>query len=109
MQKTKRFRNFMDYQRNWLEETGSDDSHGRALWALGTVLGCSNTPTLQNMAGRMFEKSLMAILDNNKSACMGFCFTGYSQNLGRFAGDRRAEQCKEQLAGKLLELYQDQP
>ena len=31
---TKRFRNFMDYQRNWLEDTGSDDSHGRALLAL---------------------------------------------------------------------------
>ena len=41
---TKRFRNFMDYQRNWLEESGSDDSHGRTLWALGTLLGRSNTP-----------------------------------------------------------------
>jgi hypothetical protein len=25
----------MDCQRNWLEENDSDDSHGRALWALG--------------------------------------------------------------------------
>ena len=46
MPKTGRFRNFMGYQRNWLEENGSDDSHGRALWALGTVLGRSNTPAL---------------------------------------------------------------
>ena len=38
-----RFRNFMDYQRHWLEKNGSDDSHGRHLWALGTVLGRSNT------------------------------------------------------------------
>ena len=37
--KTGRFRNFMDYQRNWLEENGSDDSHGRALWALGHGVG----------------------------------------------------------------------
>src|SRR3990170_3332694 len=49
---TGRFRNFMDYQRNWLEDSGSDDSHGRALWALGTVLGRSNTPTLHSMAGK---------------------------------------------------------
>src|SRR5258708_7795739 len=34
---TRRFRNFMDYQRNWLESSGSDDSHGRALWSLGTL------------------------------------------------------------------------
>ena len=30
-----RFRNFLSYDRKWLEDTGSDDSHGRALWALG--------------------------------------------------------------------------
>ncbi|MFZ1288801.1 MAG: glycosyltransferase family 4 protein, partial [Melioribacteraceae bacterium] len=29
-EQTKRFRNFMDYQRNWMEEIGSEDSHGRA-------------------------------------------------------------------------------
>src|SRR4030042_110866 len=48
---TKRFRNFMDYQRNWLEDSGSDDSHGRALWALGFVLNSFNTPALHSMAG----------------------------------------------------------
>ncbi len=59
---TGRFRNFMDYQRNWLETSGSDDSHGRALWALGTVLGRSNTAALQSMAGRLFEQAMPTIL-----------------------------------------------
>ena len=36
-----RFRNFLSYGRDWLEEVGSEDSHGRALWALGTVVGRS--------------------------------------------------------------------
>src|SRR6266478_7078936 len=31
---TRRFRNFMSYDRRWLEEAGSEDSHGRTLWAL---------------------------------------------------------------------------
>src|SRR3979411_336586 len=35
----KRFRNFLGYDHRWLEEQGSEDSHGRALWALGTLLG----------------------------------------------------------------------
>src|SRR5256885_9221684 len=39
-----RFRNFMSHSRHWLEEEGSEDSHGRALWALGTVVGCSKDP-----------------------------------------------------------------
>ena len=33
-----RFRNFMDYQRHFLDETGSDDAFGRALWALGYII-----------------------------------------------------------------------
>ena len=32
---TRRFRNFMSFDRRWLEDRGSEDSHGRTLWALG--------------------------------------------------------------------------
>jgi len=35
---TGRFRNFMSYDRRWLEESGSDDSHGRAVWGLGVAV-----------------------------------------------------------------------
>lgn len=104
---TKRFRNFMDYQRNWLEDIGSDDSHGRTLWALGTVLGCSNMPTLQNMAGRMFEQSLMSILETTSPRAWAFALLGIHKYLNRFAGDRRVGQVEEQLGCKLLELYEN--
>jgi glycosyltransferase involved in cell wall biosynthesis len=103
--KTARFRNFMSYQRNWLEETGSDDSHGRALWALGTVLGRSNKPSLQNMAGWVFEKALPAILDTTSPRAWGFALIGVNQYLQRFAGDRTIAQVREELAGRLLKLY----
>ncbi len=103
--KTGRFRNFMSYQRNWLEENGSDDSHGRALWALGTVLGRSNTPALQSMAGWVFEKALPAILDTTSPRAWAFALIGIGEYLQRFAGDRRITQVREELAGRLLELY----
>src|ERR1051325_4183080 len=35
----KRFHNFMSFDRKWLDEQGSEDSHGRAIWALGTCVG----------------------------------------------------------------------
>ena len=103
---TGRFRNFMDYQRHWVEESGSDDSHGRALWALGTLLGCSNTPALQSMAGRLFEQALPAILDTTSPRAWAFALIGIHEYLQRFAGDRRASQVREELAGRLLRLYQ---
>jgi len=97
----------MDYQRKWLEDSGSDDSHGRALWALGTVLGRSNMPTLQNMAGRIFEQSLLGILKTTSPRAWAFALIGIHEYLGRFAGDRRAGQVREELAGRLLALYQN--
>jgi glycosyltransferase involved in cell wall biosynthesis len=103
---TRRFRNFMSYQRNWLEKSGSDDSHGRTLWALGTVLGRSNTPALQSMAGWVFEKALPAILKTTSPRAWAFALIGIHEYLHRFDGDRRVGQTREELAGRLLRLYQ---
>ena len=101
---TRRFRNFMDYQRNWLEKSGSDDSHGRTLWALGTVLGRSNTPALQSMAGWVFEQALPAILKTTSPRAWAFALIGIHEYLRRFEGDRRANQVRDELAGRLAYL-----
>ncbi|MGD8806923.1 MAG: glycosyltransferase family 4 protein [Chloroflexota bacterium] len=103
---TGRFRNFMDYQRNWLEENGSEDSHGRTLWALGTVLGRSSTPALQSVAGWLFEQALPAILDTTSPRAWAFTLIGIHEYLRRFDGDRRASQVRDELAGRLLGLYE---
>ncbi|HQV28517.1 MAG TPA: glycosyltransferase family 4 protein [Thermoflexales bacterium] len=104
---TGRFRNFMDYQRNWLEEIGSDDSHGRTLWALGTVLGRSNMPSMHSMAGKVFEQALPAILGTTSPRAWAFALMGIDEYLQRFAGDRLASQVRDELAGRLLTLYQN--
>ncbi len=101
-----RFRNFMNYQRTWLEENGSDDSHGRALWALGTVLGRSHTPALQSMASWLFEQALPAILETTSPRAWAFALIGIHEYLRRFEGDRRASQVQEELSQKLLNLYE---
>ena len=103
---TGRFRNFMDYQRRWREEGGSDDSYGRALCALGTVLGRSNTPALHSMAGWLFEQALPAIVDTTSPRAWAFSLMGIHEYLKRFSGDRRASQVRDELAGRLLALYQ---
>jgi glycosyltransferase involved in cell wall biosynthesis len=104
---TKRFRNFMDYQRHWLEDGGSDDCHGRALCALGTVLGRSNTPALHSMAGWLFEKALPPMLETTSPRAWAFALIGIHEYLKRFAGDRVASQVRDELAERLLALYRD--
>jgi len=102
-----RFRNFMGYDRHWLEDLGSDDSHGRALWALGTMLGRSNTPALHSMAGRVFELALPAINDTSSPRAWAFAIVGIHEYMRRFAGDRRASQARDDLGGRLLRLYRE--
>ncbi|MFN2126750.1 MAG: glycosyltransferase family 4 protein, partial [Anaerolineales bacterium] len=104
---TKRFRNFMDYQRNWLEDIGSDDSHGRAILALGTVLSHSHSPAFNSMAGWLFEQSLPAILKTTSPRAWAFALLGIHEYSQKFAGDRRASNVRDELAGRLLKLYEE--
>jgi glycosyltransferase involved in cell wall biosynthesis len=104
---TGRFRNVMDYQRHWREDSGSDDSHGRTLWSLGTVLGRSISPALHNMAGWMFEQALPAILDTTSPRAWAFALIGTHEYLRRFAGDRKANQVRQELANRLLIMYKN--
>jgi len=52
-----RFRNFMSFGRQWLEEAGSEDSHGRALWALGTGAGRSRNEGRRRLCMELFSCS----------------------------------------------------
>ena len=62
---------------------------------------------LQSMAGRLFEQALPAILDTTSPRAWAFALIGIHEYLQRFAGDRRASQVREELAGRLLTLYQN--
>ena len=53
----RRFRNFMGYDRQWLEACGSEDSNGRTLWALGMAAARSPSPGLRDWALKLFEEA----------------------------------------------------
>jgi len=102
---TSRFRNFLNYERQWLEATGSEDSHGRALWGLGTVLGRSKSADLRGTAGRLFESALPAILSFRSPRAMAFSALGLQEYLNGFPGDRAAMQTMDELSHRLLDIY----
>ncbi|MBC8075023.1 MAG: glycosyltransferase, partial [Chloroflexales bacterium] len=101
-----RFRNFMSYDRRWLEETGSEDSHARALWALGTTLSRSTSVSLGGVAGMLFERALPGALTFTHPRPCAYALLGIHAYLQRFGGDRVAQQTREALAERLLALYQ---
>jgi len=104
--KTGRFRNFLSYGREWQEEIGSEDSHGRALWALGTVLGISEDAGLRGAAGRLFEAAVSATLGFTSPRAWAFSILGMQAYLDRFPGDRVVQGSRNALANRLLDLYE---
>ena len=70
---TKRFHNHLSFDRRWLDDRGSEDCHGRALWALGVGVGRSPFRSFQMMAGQLFAQALPALADftSPRSAAVG--------------------------------------
>ncbi len=102
----KRFRNFMAFDRRWLEEVGSEDSHARALWVLGTCVGRSEQRDLQMWAVQLFEEALSTIMDFTSPRAWAFTLLGIHEYLGRLSGDRLANQIRDVLTQRLIELFE---
>jgi len=102
---TKRFRNCLSYERQWQELDGSEDSHGRALWGLGTVLGRSKHAGWRGAAGRMFELAIPSAVEFKSPRACAFALLGLQEYLDSFPGDRAALGASDELALRLLNSY----
>ena len=102
---TGRFRNFMSFDRRWLEEAGSEDSHGRALWALGAVVGRTRSENLRAWAAPLFESALPAVSTFTSPRAWAFTILGLHEYLRSFEGDLMAARSREDLSGRLFGLW----
>jgi glycosyltransferase involved in cell wall biosynthesis len=100
-----RFRNFLTYEHKWTEAAGSEDCHGRALWALGTVVGGSRNQALRGAAGRLFEAAVPAVVGFSSPRAWAFALLGVQEYLDLFPGDRDAQHMSSVLTTRLLEIY----
>ncbi len=103
--KSKRFHNFLGFERRWLDEQGSEDSHGRALWALGTGVGRSPYRGFQVMSGQIFSQALPAVAEFKSPRAWAFSLLGIHEYLQRLSGDRFASQMRDMLTSRLMELF----
>jgi glycosyltransferase involved in cell wall biosynthesis len=102
---TRRFRNCLSYERQWQEAEGSEDSHGRALWGLGTVLGRTKYAGLRGAAGRLFELAVPAAVEFKSPRACAFALLGLLEYLESFPGDRAALNAADALANRLLDSF----
>src|SRR5450432_2659516 len=103
---TCRFRNFMAYDRRWLEAVGSEDSQGRALWALGSCVARTQRRELRTWAADLFMRALPSIVDTSSPRAWAFALLGISEYLRRLRGDRTAATVQAELLRRLVSLYE---
>jgi glycosyltransferase involved in cell wall biosynthesis len=106
-EKTVRFRSFLTFQRKWVEENFSEDSHGRAVWALGTCIGRSRNEGFSQMAAEIFEYALTPVSSFSSPRAWAFALIGAQEYQRRFPGDRSARNNMDVLSTKLMRLYDE--
>jgi len=80
------FRNFMNFDRTWREDTGSEDSNGRALWALGQTLETSRDPDLRAWARAWYDLALPSLAKLRSPRTVAFVMLGAAARLRREPG-----------------------
>jgi glycosyltransferase involved in cell wall biosynthesis len=103
---SRRFRNFLSYARQWIEPCGSEDSHGRALWALGAVVGRAGDPGRHSLAADLFHAAMPAVTTFTSPRAWAYGLLGIDEYLRAFQGDSTVEARRIELAARLLGLFQ---
>ncbi|MBZ5685541.1 MAG: glycosyltransferase family 4 protein [Acidobacteriia bacterium] len=104
--RVKRFHNHLGFDRRWLDEQGSEDCQGRALWALGVGVGRSPYRSFQIMAGQLFTLALPALTEFTSPRAWAFGLIGIHEYLRRLSGDSLVNQTRETLTSRLMELFE---
>jgi len=100
-----RFRNFLTYGRTWGEAQGSEDSHGRAIWALGTVMGHARDPGRQSLSGDLFHAALPVLAHFSSPRAWAYALLGIDEYLRAFGGDTNVQGMRSLLVGRLVDLH----
>jgi glycosyltransferase involved in cell wall biosynthesis len=105
--KAGRFRNFMSYDRCWLEETGSEDSHGRAVWGLGVAVALGRDRGQIDFAVDLFHRALDAVENFTHPRAIAFAIIGIHAYLSHYSGDSRGRRMRKILSDRLMQQFRD--
>ncbi len=101
-----RFRNFMQYDRSWLEEVGSEDSHARTLWGLGKTVRLAPNEDIRDLADRLMLKAVPAVEQFTYLRPRAYSLLGIDEYLRSGKDAHLLEQLRRTLAGELWDAYQ---
>jgi glycosyltransferase involved in cell wall biosynthesis len=99
---TRRFRNFLGFDRNWTEASGSEDSHARTLWALGVCARNDPTADLRRWAAALFAEALPGVESFTSPRAWAFALLGINAFRRDGPADDAIAHTRKVLADRLM-------
>jgi hypothetical protein len=100
-----RFRNFMSYARVWLDDLGTHDSVGRAMWAIGHAARYAPRASWRRVAAEMLDRALTAIDWLAYPLSQAYALLGLTHALAAEPAPARAQAARK-LAESLAARYE---
>ena len=100
-----RFHNFMDYDRRWLDEIGTHDSCGRAIWALGYGVANAPTETWRHVCAALLDRAIPSLEALEYIRSRAYAALGFSHALNALQATRYSTALRY-LAGEILGAYE---
>ncbi|MFH1296910.1 MAG: glycosyltransferase [Bacteroidota bacterium] len=100
------FKNFLNYNRESSEVSGSDDAYGRAVWALGYLIRFADSDSLFQLAIELFNTSTLRISQLGYSRGFANCILGFYHYIKRFPNQEQPVQILRMMADKLCDCYE---
>lgn len=102
-----RFRNFMGHDRRWLEDCGSEDSHGRAMWAVGHGSQHSINEGHRRLCSELFERGLAVVEHFVSPRAWSFTLLGLVDYLAAHPGHAESEAARVRLLELMMQRWND--
>lgn len=102
-----RFHNFMGFDRRWCDTTGSDDTLGRVLHALGAAIRRSRREDFRRWALQLFDRALPAVLETTSPRAWALGILAMDEYSRRFNGNMVVAATRNELTRRLLHEYHE--
>ncbi len=100
------FRNFLSFDRRYLDEVGSEDSFGRTVWSLGHLIGCSASNSYREFAMEIFQRSVPHFGQLRYLRGMANTLIGVALYMKAYPSDEGMLQQLISLTNPLVEAYE---
>lgn len=100
----RRFRNFMNFDRSWCEDVGSEDSNGRTIWALGVTARDARAQKHRDWASALFDHSASIALDLGSPRAHAFAMLGAAAMIEAHPGHALSNAILTRFGDELIAL-----